>query len=115
MINSKYSEAISETLDILKHTEKEDIDKIPKKFLNFLEKNKSKEYISNLDHSKEISQMDLKPETIGILSIIYSKFWCEDEQERQDFDKNLRINEEKYQDILREKYNPESLFKNKKN
>ena len=34
MISREYSEAIAETLDILEHTNNDDINKIPKKFMD---------------------------------------------------------------------------------
>ena len=114
MVNQVYAEAISETLDILEHTKKEDVDKISPKFMEYLRNNASPNYISNLDHSKKISDMDLKQKTKVILAIIYRKFWCDDEQ-KIEFDKKIKNNELIYQEELREKYNPDNIFKNKNN
>ena len=47
------------------------------------EENASKEYICNLDYSKNLIEMDLKQETIGLLAVMYEKFWCP-EEEKQD-------------------------------
>ena len=69
MVSLAYSEAAVEVLDILNHTRKEDVSRIPKKFMEFLENNKSKTYISNLDHSKSIKEMNLKPKTEALLRI----------------------------------------------
>ena len=52
MVSTDFSEAITETLDILKHMDNVYIDKIPKKLMHFLENNRSKTYIFDLDHSK---------------------------------------------------------------
>ena len=112
MTNVEYRKSICEVLDILKHTRKEDVDKISPKFMDFLNKNKDDNYIPNLDHTKRIKEMNLSDTTIGILSIINSKFWCNDEQ-RQEFNKKLNENEIKYQKELREKYNPDNVFQNK--
>ncbi len=111
-MNEEYREAIAETLDVLEHTRSEDVDKISKRFMDFLRKNASKTYISNLDHTKNIEDMKLKDKTIGILAVINKKFWC-NAKEKTEFDKKLKENEIKYQDELRKKYNPDSLFKNK--
>lgn len=113
MIGQDYSIAISETLEILNHTEKEDVDKIPIKFLEFLQNNASKTYISTLDFSKPLKDMNLNTKTIGILSIIYKKYWCNDE-ERKLFEEKLKQNEIKYQKLLDENYNVNRLFENKK-
>ena len=49
MINGEYRKAISEVLDILKHTRKEDVDKISIEFMEYLRKNASRTYIPNLE------------------------------------------------------------------
>lgn len=113
MVSDAYSEAAVEVLDILNHTREEDVNKIPKKFLEFLENNKSKTYISNLDHTKTIKEMNLKPKTEALLGLIYLKYWANDE-EKIVFKKRAKEIEIKYQEELREKYNTDNLFKNKK-
>ncbi len=112
MVSVEYSEAIAETLDILKHTRKEDVDKIPSKFMDYLKENASKTYKPELDHTKKIKDMQLKRKTKAILAIIYKKFWC-DSEKKKEFDNTLKNNEIEYQKELREKYNPDNLFKNK--
>lgn len=112
MVSIELSEGITETLDVLNHMEKTYTEKIPKKFKEFLEKNKSESYIPNLDHSRKINEMDLKEKTKDILAIIYMNYWCTSEQ-KLNYTNLLKKNEEKYQERLREKYNPNDLFKNK--
>ena len=113
MINIEYRKSISEVLDILEHTRKEDVDKISPKFMEFLNKNKYDNYVPNLDHSKRVKEMELNDKTIAILSIIASKYWISG-ADKEDFEKQLKENEKKYQEELYEKYNPDNLFKNKK-
>ena len=109
MVNVEFSESITETLDILEHMGKNYIDRIPKKFMQFLRKNKSTNYISNLDHSKKLSELNLKEKTKDILAIIYIKYWCT-KQEKADFSSLLEENERKYQEKSRKKYNVNSIF-----
>lgn len=112
MVSQEYGIAFYETLEILKHTKKEDVDKIPNKFLEFLKNNASQNYDLTLDFDKSLAEMNLSTKTIGILSIIIKKYWCNDEKRKQ-FEIRLQENEMKYQDELREKYNSNSLFKKK--
>ena len=95
MVSVEYSEAITETLDILNHTRKEDVEKISSKFMEFLNANASKTYKPELDHTKKIKDMQLKSKTKAILAIIYKKFWCNSEQQEQ-FNRVLKENENKY-------------------
>ena len=60
MVSVEYSEAIAETLDILNHTRKEDVDKISTKFMDFLKANTSKTYKPELDHTKKIKESQTK-------------------------------------------------------
>ena len=113
MVSVAYSEAAVEVLEILKHTREEDVKKIPKKFIEFLEKNKSKTYIPTLDYTKTISEMKLKSKTQALLGVIYLKYWA-NEEERLAFEKRVKENEIKYQEKLRQKYNIDNLFNNKK-
>ena len=113
MVSVEYSEAITETLDILKHTKKEDVDKISSKFIDFLNANASKTYKPELDHTKNIKDMQLKHKTKAILAIIYIKYWCDSEKQEQ-FNRVLKENEIKREKELRKKYNPDNLFKNSK-
>lgn len=112
MVSQEYSEAIAETLNILEHTKKSDVDKISEKFMRFLKENASKTYKPQLDYTKSIKDMNLKEKTIGILSIINKEYWC-NEEERKIFEEKLKQNEIKYQQELNEKYNTNKLFKDK--
>ena len=113
MVSSEYSKSISEVLDILKHTNKDDVDKISPQFMKFLVENANKEYIPKLDHTKRIKDMGLNEKTIGILSIINTKFWCTPEQ-KEIFNDKLKENQKIYEEELRKKYNPNNLFKDRK-
>lgn len=84
MVSVSYSEAVTEVLDILKHTKKEDVEKIPKSFMDYLEENKSKDYVPDLDHSKSIKDMGIKPKTAALLGMIYIKYWA-DAKEKKNF------------------------------
>ena len=110
MVSIEYSEAIVEVLEILQYSEDNIIEKIPKKLIEFWQRNKSTTYKPNLDHSKSINEMDLKKKTKSIISMIYLNYLCDDE-EKNNIKLILKDNEEKYQQELREKYNPDNIFK----
>lgn len=111
MINTKYSEAAVDVLDIFEHMEEEDQKKVPKKFIEILKENASKEYVCNLDYSKRLVEMDLSQEARGILGVMYRHYWCPEEK-KAEFEKRIDENEKEFQRILREKYNPDEIFKN---
>lgn len=111
MLVSDYREALVEVLEILKHTNEKDRNKIPKKLIAFFEKNASTTYKFTFDESKPIKDLNLKPETKGILAMIYRNYWCTQE-ERLEYDNLLNNNQKLYDEHLREKYNPDKIFEN---
>ena len=60
MFSNEYGEAAVEVLDILDNTNKEDVSKIPSSFIKFLVEIASPHYAVNLDHSKTISELNIK-------------------------------------------------------
>ena len=110
MVSTEYSEAIVEVLDILQYSDDHIIERIPKKLIEFWKENKSTTYKPNLDHSKPINEMNLKDKTKALITMIYLNYLC-DETQKENTQLILRNNEEKYQKELREKYNPDNIFK----
>ena len=113
MFSNEYGEAAVEVLDILDNTNKADVDKIPKNFIKFLVEIASEDYKVNLDHSKLISEMNLKEKTKEILGVIYINWWC-DKKDKENYIKQIKELEIKSQKEIREKYNPNKIFENKK-
>ena len=112
MFSNEYGEAAVEVLDILDNTNKADVDKIPKNFIKFLVEIASEDYKVNLDHSKLISEMNLKEKTKEILGVIYINWWC-DKKDKENYTKQIKELEIKRQEEIREKYNPNKIFENK--
>lgn len=114
MVSVEYKEAITEVLDILYNSDEDLLGKIPKKLIDFWERNKSKTYKPNLNHDLPLTEMNLKKKTKSIIAMIYLNYICEEEQKKS-FKHILKNNEDFYQQELREKYNPDNIFKKRKN
>ena len=113
MVSDRYANAISEVLYYLNGICKEDIDKIPKRLIKLFENNKSKDYVCNFDYNKPLKELDLLDETRGRISMICLNYWCQTKEEKQKVLEKLNQNERKYQEGLRRRYNPDSIFKKK--
>ena len=104
------SRALTEVLEVLKHTNKQIIEKIPEKFINFLFENSDKSYVPNIDFNASNWDDLVQEETKAILAIIYRDYMISEEER-----KALLLEEEnerkKEEEALREKYNPDNLFK----
>lgn len=112
MENIEYSNSLYQINEILKFMAPNLKDRIPKKFISYFENNKSQEYNWTIDKSLPLEKQDLLPITKEILTVLYKDFICDD-IERVKLEKTLSNNEIKYQEELREKYNPDNIFKDR--
>lgn len=114
MVSVRNANAMAEVIYYLNGIKQEDIDKIPKKFIQYLNENASKEYKCNFDYNKPLKELNLLDETRGIIGMICYNYWCVTEKQKEQYLKRLSQNEQQYQKILNEKYNPDNIFENKK-
>lgn len=110
MISEGYSEAFVEVLAILDNTPIEEKQGIPQKFINFLKENASKTYKIAFDRNKQIEELNLKKETKAMLSVIYYNYLCPQDK-KQEYIELLNNNQTKLEEEIREKYNPDNIFK----
>lgn len=111
MVSTKYANAIKEVLHYLKGISEEDVKKIPKKLIDFLEENASKEYTCNFDYTKPLKDITISDEAKGLITYICYSYWCETEDEKKVFLNKLNENEIVFQNELRKKYNVENFNK----
>ena len=114
MITKEYAEAYAEIDDILGYLPDEYVNKIPVKLREFYKKAKDKEYVSKIDPFKTLDNQEMKHTTKVLLTIIYREYWC-NEEEKAELDKILIENDQKLETEIREKYNPDNIFKKKDN
>ena len=107
MITNEFAEASAEINEILGYLPTEYVEKIPAKLRELFNKVKKEDYVSKIDPYKK-----LKPKTKTLLTVIYRNYWC-NEEERAELDKILIENDKKYEEELRERYNPDNIFKKK--
>ena len=104
-----YADAFAEIDQIFNLMPNALLDKIPNKFMQIIRDNKS-DYIPNI--KEPIEECKLSEEAIIILSLIYRDFLCsKEEKEKLLYRDAQKIKEA--EEELREKYNPDNLFKNK--
>ena len=113
-LTNEYRNAISEVFDVLKHTDDEELDKIPLEIIKYLNINKSNDYISNIDFTKSLVKANLSSKALGILGYIYKEYLCT-EEERKEYNKILTRNEKKYQKKLKDNFHGNILFNTKPN
>lgn len=104
--------AVSEVIEILNHTDKKIIEKIPQKFIDFLFENADKDYIPNIDFYDENWENSIQEDTQAILALLYRDYIVSEDEKlkllKEEQEEKLKIEKE-----LREKYNPDNIFKKK--
>lgn len=96
MIDKKYRRALTEVHLIIQMMGEEEINKIPKDLLLFINKNKDNNYMPQLD-DVPIKDMKLLPETKGLLGFFYAKYWSKNAEDKIKFIELLKQNEYKIQ------------------
>ena len=74
MVKTNYANAYKEVLVILDYLIKEDYDKIPKEYIEFLKSNCNNEYEFYYDNSKTFEEQELLDDTKYILFGLFEKF-----------------------------------------
>ena len=110
IVSEEYKIAATEVLSILEYLPKNTVDKIPNKFIEFLKENSIEGYNPKFDYSLGLDKIELRNKTKLLLAMIYKNYICSDEKILE-YSQILNNNEELYEKNLREKYNPDNIFK----
>lgn len=106
-----YRDAFSEVNAILNIMPSSLFNKIPLKFRQMISEYKNNSYNPQIE--EPVEDYELRDETKIILALIYRDFLCSDEEkERLKARDTQKLKEEDKQ--LREKYNPDNIFNNRK-
>ena len=110
-MKNEQRESYTEELTILNYMETEYQEKIPKKLIDFFERNSAKDYKFDIDLAIPLKEQKLKAKTLSLLAMLNLNYWCKSDEEKQELIKHYSENEKRYQEELREKYNPDNIFK----
>lgn len=110
MLSIEYKSSISEVLDIINNMEDIYREKISTKFMEFLVENQNENYINHMNPNLEMNEQIKGKKTKEILAIIAYNYWYNEEQ-REEYKKRLKENEEIHQQELRKLYDTDNLFK----
>lgn len=99
----------NEVFDFLNILGKAYIDKIPKQLYSFIKTQKNEEYNTTIDFSQNIAEQ-ISDEALVFITYLNLNYWC-NPNEKEELLKIYSENDKKEEELIREKYNPENLFK----
>lgn len=110
-MTDSYARAYTEVLEILKYLPIEEYKRIPKEKIDFYNKHKDANYSYNFDETKPLDEQKISREANAIIVSLFRDFFATEKQ-KEKLEVILKQNERKHEQELREKYNPENIFKN---
>ena len=105
--------AYAEVDTILSLMESKYVEKIPLKMREMFKNEKLDGYNPEIDPTIRLDNQNVMRKTIIILAMLNLNYWCENEEEKQKLIKIYADNDIKREEELREKYNPDNIFKNR--
>lgn len=108
-MNSTYSKAYTEVLEIISYFSKEEYNKIPKEKIEYYTANKDKNYIFKINPNIDLSKQNISPEANAILVSIYRDYFA-NERQKEILD-DLLIKNKHVQDEEKIGFNPDEVFK----
>lgn len=106
--------AYSEVYEILNLLEDEYKNRVPKKVIEFFERERDEKYNPIIEIDVPLDKQNLKRETMVLLAILNMNYWCDNEDEKQEMLNSFNENEASKklkEKELAEKYNSDNLFK----
>lgn len=110
--NIEYIQANTEIKCLLKYFPINYIKKLPTKLLEMIYRNSDEKYNIDVDLKKDLKNQNISKKTKDMLAVLTYNYWSS-ETEKKDIIERLNENENDYQEELREKYNPDNIFKNR--
>ena len=106
--------AYAEVDVILSYMKNTYVEKIPLKIRELFKNERLQGYEPNINPQIPLDEQNLQRKTYSILAMLNLNYWCKDENEKKELIAIYAENDKKREAELREKYNPDNLFKKKK-
>ena len=110
MISTTYAKAYTEILEIIKYFPEDEYSKIPKEKIEFYKNNMDKDYSFKINPDMDLSEQNISPEANAIIINLYTSYFATEEQKNK-IEEILNLNQQKDDQLKRERYNPDNIFK----
>lgn len=96
----KYRKAFAEVLDVLEHTDRTLVRKIPREFMEFLRQNADLTHEVMFDSSKKLKEQAISKEAKEILAMLYNEHICKGETEEKVLNTKSNLQENAKEKLL---------------
>lgn len=109
-MNNKYAKAYTEVVELLNALPIDEFNQIPSEEIEFYKENMDKDYNFSIDSGIDLSIQNISFEANSIIIDIFQKYFATEEQKKK-IEKILEKNSAEEDDLKRERYNPDNIFK----
>lgn len=104
--------AYAEVDYIIKHMNQKYIDKVPQKMKEFFSSLKDPNHEVKINPYVPLQNQGLQRYTLEIIALLHLKYWCENEERKQELYDIMLNNQRRLEEQMREKYGIDKLFDN---
>ena len=79
--------------------------------IKMIEEEKSSTYNPQYREDQSLNEQNIKRESLSMIALFHLNYWCKSDEEKEQLKQLFKNNEEQHQAEIREKYNPDNLFK----
>ena len=111
MVKSSYAKSYKEVIEIIKYLPKEEYNRIPENKIKFFEENMDTNYDFTIDPGIDLSKQNISRKANAIIISIFLDYFATEKQKEKIIE-ILKYNEQQVEQEKRNKYNPNTIFKN---
>lgn len=105
--------AYSEVNYIIQHMNERYISKVPKNIITFFETMSDDRFDVYVNPRKPLYEQGLQKYTLEIIALLNIKYWCTDQDRRNDLIEKMQENQRKLEAQMNEVFSTNNIFKNK--
>lgn len=110
-MNVQTQEMYSEVYSILNMLGESYIKKLPTSLFKMVKEERKQDYNPKYDPKVNLEQQNIKRESLSMVALFHLNYWCNSDEEKNELKILFKTNEERHQAEIREKYNPDNIFK----
>lgn len=111
MFTSSYAKAYKEVMEIIQYLPEDEYNKIPEDKIEFFKKNMDTNYEFTIDPGIDLSKQNISRKANAIIISIFLDYFATEKQKEKIIE-ILKYNEQQVEQEKRNKYNPNTIFKN---